>query len=303
MHIAIGPELPEFGSWNWLGLWMTDVLAEEFRVSTFRDIDRPPDADLIVFLKFKPAATRLIELRRRSRLAFLPVDVYGSTHEIDADLDSVRSLDLILLHSQRLIRYFHGVAKVAYLDHPLKFVLPVVRTQRQDGPLLWVGKKCNLAPVIPWLTHAGQSEDVWVLTDTDNDVSSARSLGFSTETGIRIGKWSPDRHLEWLQAAKAAVDIKGTDFRSRHKPPAKALDFLASGVPVITNRGSSVDLHFQRLTFPVLYSSDWAQRYTAEYQQQLSGFAMQLRRSFSAEKLAADLVRLFSCLTQQAGRT
>ena len=57
-----------------------------------------------------------------------------------------------------------------------------------------------------------------------------------------------------MHDAMAALDIKANDFRARHKPPAKALDFLASGLPVIVNRGSSTDMHLQTLGYNPIYS-------------------------------------------------
>ena len=49
----------------------------------------------------------------------------------------------------------------------------------------------------------------------------------------------------------AAIDIKGDDFRSRHKPPAKAIDFIASGVPLAMNPDSSMVEHLARMGFDV----------------------------------------------------
>jgi hypothetical protein len=71
------------------------------------------------------------------------------------------------------------------------------------------------------------------------DPPSPAEVGFRRDAEIRIHHWSPERQLALTAAARAAIDIKGDDFRSRHKPPAKAIDFIASGVPLAMNEHSS----------------------------------------------------------------
>lgn len=177
LSTSIGPELPAFGSWNWLGIWMTDAIKEEFYVSTFRDVEQPPNADILIFLKFKPSAPRLAELQRTSKLVFVPVDIYGSAMEIDQDIDSLRCLNLVILHCERLVRYFRGRTDYACMDHPLKFILPEIRTEQVEGPLLWVGKMCNLAAAVPFLQSLSRQHEIRVLTDIENDACTVEIPG------------------------------------------------------------------------------------------------------------------------------
>ena len=58
--LAVGPEAPEFGSWNWIGADLLDgPIAQSWSVSSFADPNHPPTADVIVFLKFLPSSERL----------------------------------------------------------------------------------------------------------------------------------------------------------------------------------------------------------------------------------------------------
>ena len=240
IHVAIGPELPKFGSWMWLGAGLEKSLGNSFRTTVFADVLRPPKADVIVFLKFKPPPRCLAELHNQNcRLVFLPVDVYGSVAEIDGDLDSLRLFDLVVVHSQRLKRYFNTVSQVEYVDHPLNFALDVPRTGWQAGPCLWIGKQCNITPIVEWANRRLGKAELWVLTDTSPN-TRLEDFGFCNTSRMRLAQWSESIHMEWLNLASVAIDIKGSDFRSRHKPPAKTFDFLASGLPVLTNKGSSV---------------------------------------------------------------
>ena len=58
-------------------------------------------------------------LRRRCRLIYCPVDVYGSAAEIDADAAALSCFDRIIIHGERLRKYFSPYAVVEYLDHHL----------------------------------------------------------------------------------------------------------------------------------------------------------------------------------------
>ena len=59
------------------------------------------------------------------------------------------------------------------------------------------------------------------MTNLPHPAAGAADLGFQL----------PARHQDWLGMARAALNIKGTDFRSRHKPATKAYDFIAPGIP------------------------------------------------------------------------
>ena len=46
-------------------------------------------------------------------------------------------------------------------------------------------------------------------------------------------------------AARGFLDIKGNDFRARHKPPAEGIDAIASGVPLAMTPESSTVEHLR----------------------------------------------------------
>ncbi len=243
LRVAVGPELPDFGSWNWLGVGLIDAMRPDVDAVSFSDGRNPPAANVVVFLKFKPTAEILTKLKRQNcRLVYVPVDIYGSSAEIDGDIDAIRQFDFIVVHCRRLLRYFSAARRVEYLDHPLKYVLSESRTRWEPGPMLWVGRRCNVAPIVAWANQRVSKTDLWILTESDGQYISPQDLGFRNSSNIRIGAWTTATHLEWLAQAGIAIDIKGSDFRSRHKPPAKVFDYIASGIPVLVNRGSSAAL-------------------------------------------------------------
>lgn len=258
ISIAIGPELTEFGSWNWIGKGLLDSLGPQFDTSVFSDVHEIRYADVIVFIKFKPPLDALKKLRQSgTQCVFIPIDVYGSAAEIDGDVESLKQLNLVLVHSHRLLRFFQSHCVTAYLDHPLKFVLPVPRASLVEGPLLWIGRRCNLQPVVDWFNQAAPKQDLWILTNTEGSDFQPQSAGFHEPRRVRGKTWSEHLHLEWLAHAGLAIDVKGNDFRSRHKPPAKAFDYLASGIPVLTNRGSSTAIEMTRRGLTPLTTDAW----------------------------------------------
>ena len=203
------------------------------------------------------------------------------------------------IDSKRLIRYFAGITRVEYLDHPLKFSLPSLRPPVLNGPLLWIGRRCNIGPVREWWNHCRVSGELWVLTDNVAPDLASESLGFRNPSRVRVCAWSPEMHLQWTSLCLAAIDVKADDFRSRHKPPAKAFDFVSSGVPVISNYGSSVDLHLQHYGIRPLDIMNWNIQLTQQYQTGLHNCATTMRH----ELTPANIWRRFSELLNGPGNS
>lgn len=283
--IAIGPELPEFGSWNWLGADLIATLSDRFEMRAFRE--EIPAADVCVFLKFLPPSDILERIREQSLIIFCPVDVYGSAAEIDGDAERLLSCDRIVVHCDPLSRYFRGYSQVISFPHHVKYVADIPAVRPVDGPLLWIGLDVNLPPVVEWVNKHGLPRELVVLTNAEPDapVPNSDSLGFRGDVPVRIECWSVDNHLNWLPRCRAALDIKGDDFRARHKPPAKACDFLASGVPLAVQPDSSAAVFLREMGFNVAGLADprWlSEEYLAETVQ----FGRAIRELFSLRRLA-----------------
>lgn len=299
LRVAFGPEAPAFGSWQWVGADLCQALAAMgHATSVFRDAI--PDCDVIVFVKFKPSASELRQLRNDGRiLIYFPVDLYDIAASIDLDCDSLRNFHRIIVHCERLRKYFSVWSKVEYLDHHVKFVAPLPPQRRQDGPFLWIGNRSNLRPVIDWINQHLLSEELWVLTDfpADEVISAATALGFRNGRSVRIERWTPVRHIEWTTRARAALDVKGDDFRSRHKPPTKALDFLASGVPLAMNPDSSSTEHLlQKYGFQIAALEDQEHWLSAEYWRDVQQLAPRLKSELSLEVVAARFFAMIQSL-------
>ena len=112
--VAFGPEMPGWGSWEWVGDDLCRELAESFRTVRFRGWD-VPDCDVAVVVKHAPPLAAARQLARRARLVYCPVDYYGSAADLLADRAWLGLCARVVVHCERLREYFRPWAAVDYL--------------------------------------------------------------------------------------------------------------------------------------------------------------------------------------------
>jgi hypothetical protein len=285
-HICFGPEMPAWGSWQWIGADLCRHLAPHFRTSTFR-WGEVPSGDVCVVVKHALPPDVLAKLNRRTALIYCPIDYYGAPAAIDADRVFLQRCARIVVHCERLRRYFVPYAPVDYVDHHLRFHAPLRAGRRDEGEFLWIGVRSNLAPLIEWANGNALPAPLRILTNWEDAgaIPSAAKIGFETGIDVRLEHWSPERHRQRLTECRAVLDVKGVDFRSRHKPPAKALDVIASGVPLVMNPDSSSAEHLARMGFAIASLADRARCLSPEYAQETARFGSCLRELLTLERI------------------
>lgn len=98
--------------------------------------------------------------------------------------------------------------------------------------------------------------------------------------------------------------IKGDDFRSRYKPPAKALDFVASGVPVAMNPGTSSAEHLARLGLAVPSPLDVDRWLSKEYWEETQKLGRRLSVELAPERVAHSARQIVEAvLGERLGRS
>ena len=292
--VAFGPVMPGWGSWDWVGASLRDSIAATHATTSFAAWDEV-EADVVVVVKHAPPADWVAAHRGRGAVVlFCPIDYYGHAAEIDADGAVLGQFDRIVVHSERLRRYFQPYASVDYLDHSIRYAAPLRARFRPDGPILWVGVRSNLPPFIDWVNRHGVPGPLQVLTNLPDPAHppTAVDLGFAARLDAQVVDWCPHLHAEMTAAARAVIDIKGGDFRGRHKPPAKGIDVLASGVPLAMNPDSSTVEHLAHLGFAVADPLDVDHWLSVEYWEDTRAFGAALRELLDVDRIALRFARI-----------
>jgi hypothetical protein len=177
------------------------------------------------------------------------------------------------------------------LDHHVKFVPDEMGPYRSDGFVLWVGVRTNLPAMAEWVNGHGLSRPLVVLTNPEVAGSRMRAeeYGFSSRNRVTIEEWTPERHLQLAGRASGAMDIKGSDFRSAHKPPTKAMDFLAAGVPLAMNGDSSSTEHLAGMGFELARPDNEEWWFSREYWQETQAFGRAVKELLSRQRIGVRL--------------
>jgi hypothetical protein len=291
--VAIGPVMPGWGSWEWVGADLVQELAKYYRIRTFLP-DEECECNVELRIKHPRAQELFSYSAKRTPIIYCPIDLYGGSDEIDADRFWLSQCSRILVHCERLRRYFEPYAPVEYMDHHVKFVTPLRNEFKPRGYVLWVGVRANCDPVVAWINANPLPTELYILTNFENPnaIPTSEEFGFRRGLPIHLENWTAERHLELLAGAQAAIDIKGDDFRSRHKPPAKAIDFIASGVPIAMNIDSTAWEHLGRLGFELASPLDPERWLSAEYWQDTRRFGAAIRELLSLERVGRRFRRI-----------
>lgn len=291
--VVFGPEAQGWGSWQWVGADLLPALDTDFRTESFPTWEAPR-CDVLVLVKHPPPPGWLERFDSRTAILYCPVDHFSEVAAIDAESPMLRRCHRIIVHCERLRRYFEPYAPVEYLDHHVKFAAPLREHFRPEGDLFWVGVRSNLPALVEWGNDHPLPGTLDVLTNLEDPARplTPANLGFRSDIPVRVHDWSPERQIEMTAAARAAIDVKGNDFRSRHKPPAKGIDFIASGIPLAMNPDSSTTEHLARMGFDIADPLDTGRWLSRGYWEETRRFGLALRELLSLERVARRFKRV-----------
>jgi hypothetical protein len=306
--LAIGPRAAS-PSWDWVGLGMAGGLARYFDVVLFDGLERPPDADLVLVVKQRPSAAFVACARRRgARVFFAPIDVYRNPADIAADADMLRGCDAVLVHAPALRPVLAPFCRrTCNVEHHARFALDRLADFNADGPLLWIGAIQHVPHVLHWLDRHSPPIDVVLLTDLDSRSGriaahlAARRLGVSLRigggaiNGRRAEQWSEVAQARLMHGCKASIDIKGDSFDQATKPPTKAQQFVASGVPFGGNANHPALGYFRARGFEAADAADFGRLLSRGYWSETRAFAARLRDWTSLDAVVRAYHRILSC--------
>lgn len=296
MALAIGPER-DYPSWNWVGPDTAREMEKYFTVSIFGSYDKVPDADVIMIVKDRPPMA-FVETARRmaSKLIYLPIDFYGGADQIRRDADFLGACDLVLCHCETLMDFFRPYsARVGFVEHHGKYMLPAPAAYKQSGYVLWVGGCQYLPYLMRWLEDHPISCEIKILTNFNDRRARIAARLLAAEIGVplrftegsvnghEIRIWSEGEQLAMLRACKAAIDIKGTDFNQAHKPPTKAQQFVGSAIPFACNPNSYAARYFRDRGLDLANPRAEDRWFSREYAAESRTFSRALRELTSLE--------------------
>ena len=292
--LAIGPRTGA-ASWEWVGQAMAAELSAEFEIAVFDSFEEAGDTELVLVVKQHPPAGFVAEARRRgSRLFFTPIDIYHDPQEIAADAAMLAACEAVLLHSRALLPALSPYCRnIVTVEHHGRFVLPAPAPYRPDGFLLWLGAFEHLPYLLHWLDSHPLPINLRLLSNLSNRSSRvtghflAHELGIALRVsdgnvnGYPVEEWSEAAQARMMQDCRAAIDIKGASFNQRTKPPTKAQQFVASGVPFGCNPGHPALAYFRGRGFELTDAADFDRLLSRSYWEQTRGAAGELRADIS----------------------
>ncbi len=298
ISIAVGPVSPQ-PSWEWVGHHILRELAADHRVAPFVSLDAPPGCDVLFVLKARPADDFVDRaVRSGTRVVYVPIDAYRSRMQIRDDAAFLARCDAVLVHSERLVPELAPYCRrLRYVEHHARYRVEPSRDFREQGYVLWVGGFQYVPYLLRWLRSHPLAAELKLLTDVDNpravaaasQLAEALRLDCEFGTGMRridghaILPWSETLQAGMMAECRAALDVKDeADFNQVHKPPAKAQQFVASGIPFATNRGSSAFEYFERRGFRLALPTEPGRWFSPEYWRQTREAAAELTPRLSS---------------------
>jgi len=299
-------------SWSWAGFEVARELSAQYDVVLFDSEASPPACDVLFMVKKRLTPRFLDALRPDTKLVYCPIDAYRTAHELDSDGALLRACSAILVHSERLLPLLRPYcADTRFVEHHTRYALPELAPYKADGFILWIGH-CQYIPyLLHWLAAHPLDHEVRILTDLDSArgrraaEANAAQIGLPLDlradseriAGCRVYRWSEYRQQLMMRECKAALDVKHTDlFGQYHKPPTKAQQFVASGIPCAVNPQSYSAEYFRARGFEPASPADPDRWLSRDYWQATRQAATRLRDETSIDTVVASYRRLIESL-------
>lgn len=301
--VAFGP-VRSLPSWDWVGFDTARALSRYYDLVLFDSWAARPRCDVLVIVKDPPPAAVLDRVARGpERLVYCPVDVYGAPADLERDAELLGACDLVLVHSERLRPLVQPHCRaVHFVEHHLRYALPTRTEYREDGYILWIGGFQYVPYLLSWLADHPLEHELRILSDVDNhrardrahvlaaDIGTRFTISPSgpTVAGYRVETWSERRQAEMMRECRAALDVKATSrFNQYYKPPAKAQQFVASGIPFAVNAKSYSAEYFRSRGFEVASPLDPGRWLSRRYWEESCDWSDRWRAGLSLDAVGA----------------
>jgi TOD1/MUCI70, glycosyltransferase-like domain len=310
--LAFGP-VRDVPSWSWIGLDTARELSRHHDVAIFHSWAAPPNCDLLFVVKERPPERFVSEVQRQhTKLVYCPLDMYRSAGQLAHDAGLLSACAMVLVHSERLLALVRPhCGNTHFVEHHTRYALPTMADYKDGGFILWIGGCQYLPYLVHWLERHPIEDEVRILTDIENYRARDAARVFAAEIGMkfeiaahtrsvagrRLYPWSERLQGEMMRECKAALDIKMTEtFEQYHKPPTKAQQYIASGIPFAANSDSYSAEYFRVRGFEVAAPTETDRWFSREYWQETQVHGRELRRSTSTEAVTSRYEELIESL-------
>jgi hypothetical protein len=310
--VGIGP-VRDYPSWGWVGFDTARELSRDFDVVFYDVWTDPPACDVLLAIKERPPAGFIDAIRTRgSKLVYCPVDALRDRDPLTREAEIFRACDMVLVHSERLLPLVTPYcANTHFVEHHGRFVTPAPAAFKESGYVLWVGGYQYVPYLLRWLDRHPFQHELRVLTDIDNYRARSAARILAAEIGVKLPRlgdgryatgfsmlpWSERRQEAMMRECRAAMDVKATDsFNQCCKPPTKAQQMIASGIPFAVNPESYSAEYFRQRGFELASPSDPARWLSREYWEITQRHGKDLRAAISLEAVATQYRVLIDAL-------
>ena len=311
-RIAFGP-VRDLPSWGWVGFDTARELSKYYDVRIYDSWSSPPDCDILFAVKEQPPERFVLEAqRKKAKLIYCPIDVYSEIGQLARDADLFRACAMVLVHCERLLPLVRPYcASVHFVDHHTRYATREMVEYKDAGYILWIGG-CQYVPyLVRWLEHHPIEHEIRILTDIDDYRARHAARVLAAEIGMRFGvyrstrsiagcgvyEWSELRQQRMMRECKGALDIKMTArFEQAHKPPTKAQQYVASGIPFAVNPDSYSAEYFRARGFQIASPADTGRWLSREYWEETRTWGERLRAATSIEAVGARYRQLIEML-------
>jgi hypothetical protein len=291
-------------SWGWVGFDVARELSKHHDVVLYDSRSTPPPCDVLFLIKKRPTDLFVERaLRNGTKLVYCPIDEYDGPEQIAADAEFLGACEIVVTHCERLIPLLRAhCSDVRFVEHHARYALDAMVGYRRRGYLLWIGG-CQYVPfLLAWLERHPLAHELKILSDFENDRARAlarehaQAMGLRLEmdadttsiAGHRVYRWSEERQRQMMGECRAALDVKMTRFfNQQHKPPTKAQQFVASGIPFAVNADSYSAEYFRDRGFDVASPLETERWLSREYWEATRAAGERLRAATSIEAVAA----------------
>jgi hypothetical protein len=310
--VALGP-VRDVPSWDWVGFDTARELSKYYDVVIYDSWLTPPACDALFVIKHRPPAHFLAEAEMaRQRIVYCPVDTYWDGEHLAQDARVLRACTMVLLHSERLLPLVTPYCSNShFVEHHTRYALNTMADYKERGFILWIGGYQYVPYLLKWLESHPIGHELKILTDVDKYWSRDRARLVAAEIGTTfrpsrhatsiaghaLYPWSERLQYEMMRDCKAALDIKWTEnFNQYYKPPTKAQQFIASGIPFAVNAESYSAEYFRLRGFEVSSPLDTARWFSREYWEATRDYGKKLRASTSLQAVGSRYRELIETL-------